>query len=355
MRATLALLAAGAAALPPPKMRYPLTPADIMNGVVSASSVPSSPIAVQPGRVTSSGGEGDADGGGDGDADGGGDGDAGGLGQQDNSCGFNRDCPRDYDLSAILDAPDARLAEQRQADAANASRAGCTGDGTRILDDGGWCLAPNDAVAERRGEPLTSDSADVAYNVALNHIRPASSLLSALSRILSSGNGSLALNDMGAGVGQLGHALKAVHPELDYQGYDGAGNVEAFTSGYVRFRDLSLPAAIPPKAWAVCSEVGEHIPHRLEAQFVANLHHANCRGLVLTWAVLGQIVRAARARQAIFSPGPLIVPSLGSAGSRPRQQPRERVPDPALRRARLPAARRVHGLAAPARPRSVVA
>jgi hypothetical protein len=48
MRATLALLAAAAAALPPPKMRYPLTPADIMNGVVSASSVPSSPIAVQP-------------------------------------------------------------------------------------------------------------------------------------------------------------------------------------------------------------------------------------------------------------------------------------------------------------------
>ena len=125
MRATLALLAAAAAALPPPKAAYQLTPADIMNGVVSASSVPSSPIAVQPsepgcptaadvmgtiasdrwavwdsfpepshcqldasecgtnapctvvpspGRVTSSGGGGDADGGGEGDADGGGEG-----------------------------------------------------------------------------------------------------------------------------------------------------------------------------------------------------------------------------------------------------------------------------------------
>ena len=44
----LALLAAGAAALPPPKTRYQLTPEDIMSGrVVSASAVPASPIAVQ--------------------------------------------------------------------------------------------------------------------------------------------------------------------------------------------------------------------------------------------------------------------------------------------------------------------
>ena len=48
MRAHLALLAAGAGALPPPKTRYQLTPEDIMNGrVVSASAVPASPIAVQ--------------------------------------------------------------------------------------------------------------------------------------------------------------------------------------------------------------------------------------------------------------------------------------------------------------------
>ena len=48
MRAHLALLAAGAAALPPPKTRYQLTPEDIMTGrVVSASAVPASPIAVQ--------------------------------------------------------------------------------------------------------------------------------------------------------------------------------------------------------------------------------------------------------------------------------------------------------------------
>ena len=48
MRAHLALLAAGAAALPPPETRYQLTPEDIMNGrVVSASAVPASPSAVQ--------------------------------------------------------------------------------------------------------------------------------------------------------------------------------------------------------------------------------------------------------------------------------------------------------------------
>ena len=134
MRATLALLAAAAPALPPHRTAYQLTPEDIMNGVVTASSDPSSPIAVQPsdpgcptaadvmgtnasdrwavwdsfpepshcqldasecgtnapctvvpspGRVTSSGGGGDADGGGEGDADGGGEGDADGGGEGD--------------------------------------------------------------------------------------------------------------------------------------------------------------------------------------------------------------------------------------------------------------------------------
>ena len=48
MRATLALLAAAAPALPPHRTAYQLTPEDIMNGVVTASSDPSSPIAVQP-------------------------------------------------------------------------------------------------------------------------------------------------------------------------------------------------------------------------------------------------------------------------------------------------------------------
>lgn len=95
--------------------------------------------------------------------------------------------------------------------------------------------------------------------------------------------------DIGAGVGQYGHSLRAIDPAHDYRGYDGAGNVERVTSGFVRWTDMTSPRLALPKAdWVMSLEVGEHIDSKYERHFARNLHTHNCRGLVISWAVLGQ-------------------------------------------------------------------
>ena len=95
--------------------------------------------------------------------------------------------------------------------------------------------------------------------------------------------------DLGAGVGQYGHSLQSIDSTHNYRGYDGAGNVERFTSGFVRWIDMTNPLLALPKAdWVMSLEVGEHINSLSEKYFVRNLHTHNCRGLILSWGVLGQ-------------------------------------------------------------------
>jgi hypothetical protein len=35
-------------------------------------------------------------------------------------------------------------------------------------------------------------------------------------------------------------------------------------------------------------EVGEHIPSKYEGVLIRNLHRHNCRGIILSWGILGQ-------------------------------------------------------------------
>ena len=101
---------------------------------------------------------------------------------------------------------------------------------------------------------------------------------------------SLSLNDFGAGVGQYGRALLSRDPSLQYRGYDGAGNVEAYTGGFVRFFDATASSLELPRAdWLLSLEVGEHIPTEWEGSFLRNLHAHNCRGVILSWARLNQL------------------------------------------------------------------
>jgi len=93
------------------------------------------------------------------------------------------------------------------------------------------------------------------------------------------------INDMGAGIGQYGHALLAKHPQAHYTGYDGAGNVEEFTHGFLNYFDLTLPLNLPVADWVLSLEVGEHIPHEHEHMMVRNLHAHNTKGILLSWAV----------------------------------------------------------------------
>ena len=207
-------------------------------------------------------------------------------------CGYAVDCPRNYTLheinvSAAEWRPWDREAGTRLQRARMQARDACAR--RQGIASGGWCLDTRklDAVELPNNE---------SYFVPTHHAKAdgmlVAALLALLTRRLPTAGGAhgpwLSLLDFGAGVGQIGHALRSIEPRLRYRGYDGAGNVEAFTGGFVAFTDLTIPLALPRADWVSAFEVGEHVPSRDEATFVRNLHAHNCRGVVLSWAQLNQ-------------------------------------------------------------------
>ena len=71
--------------------------------------------------------------------------------------------------------------------------------------------------------------------------------------------------------------------------FDGTTNIDALTNGHVQPRDLSQPLSLGRKFdWVVSLEVGEHIPRQFEHTFISNIVNHATRGIVLSWAVVGQ-------------------------------------------------------------------
>ena len=103
--------------------------------------------------------------------------------------------------------------------------------------------------------------------------------------------------DVGTGSGRYGAAFARHSPTVHWVGVDGADGVEEQTGGRVRFADLTVPlprAGVlggplrPGFDFAMSIEVGEHIPRPQEPAFMHNLARAARRGVVLSWARLGQ-------------------------------------------------------------------
>ena len=96
-------------------------------------------------------------------------------------------------------------------------------------------------------------------------------------------------SDFGAGLGQYGMKLEVMFPDtLLYRGYDGAGDVEVYTQGFLKFFDLTIPLNLPVTDWVMSLEVGEHVPADMEGMVIRNLHAHNCRGVLLSWGIPGQ-------------------------------------------------------------------
>ena len=96
------------------------------------------------------------------------------------------------------------------------------------------------------------------------------------------------ISDFGAGQGQYGAKLQVTNSEsFLYRGYDGAGDVEVYTQGFVKRFDLTIPLDLPVSDWLMTLEVGEHIPSSHEGMMIRNLHAHNCKGLILSWAQIG--------------------------------------------------------------------
>jgi hypothetical protein len=93
--------------------------------------------------------------------------------------------------------------------------------------------------------------------------------------------------DLGAGIGRYVQAL--AEQGHFAAGVDGTPGITSLSGGRVLEYDLTkLIRWNPPAQWALCIEVGEHIPPAHEDIFLDNLATAATAGLIVSWAPPGQ-------------------------------------------------------------------
>ena len=160
------------------------------------------------------------------------------------------------------------------------AKQGCSGPGAGVLDSGGWCLTPGTA------------GSSIVYND-LNIVLPSIHVVAPMRMVtelmkLIEDERVTSVHDFGAGVGQYKAEILQQRPNFEWNSYDGAGNVYEYTKGFVNYFDLTLPLELPKADWVVSLEVGEHVPNEFEGMLIRNLHHHNCKGVILSWGVLGQ-------------------------------------------------------------------
>lgn len=93
--------------------------------------------------------------------------------------------------------------------------------------------------------------------------------------------------DLGCG---MGNYVKHFRSEgLRADGFDGNPHTPTLTDGVCGIRDLAEPFVFDtPYDWVMSLEVGEHLPAKFETVFLNNLHANNRKGIILSWAVVGQ-------------------------------------------------------------------
>ena len=62
--------------------------------------------------------------------------------------------------------------------------------------------------------------------------------------------------------------LKICMLQLVYHGYDGAGGIKSYTSGFVTYLDSTQPLDLPVTEWDISLEVGKHIPSKFKHQLL---------------------------------------------------------------------------------------
>ena len=196
------------------------------------------------------------------------------------------DCPQHYSIEDVIKSADAVLdvssslycASQLELQHADAMKK-CQNNNN--LKTGGWCLSHRGI-----GQTLTLPDKRI-INVPEGHVLPSDPIVETLEELFRA-EGVISVSDFGAGVGQYGVSLKSKMPGLIYHAYDGAGDIESYTNGFVKYSDFTQPLDLPVTEWVLSLEVGEHIPSKYEGIFIRNLHRHNCKGIILSWGVLGQ-------------------------------------------------------------------
>lgn len=93
----------------------------------------------------------------------------------------------------------------------------------------------------------------------------------------------------GDGPGIYKKKITELNQVKSYEAYDGAPFTEKTTENRCKFLDLSVPVYHLPKYdWVVSMEVAEHIPKKFESTFLDNIARHAKRGVIFSWAKLGQ-------------------------------------------------------------------
>jgi hypothetical protein len=206
-----------------------------------------------------------------------------------NEC-FNVDCPPNYTIAEIVasaqdwDPFDAQ-AQRQFIHRKKTSLQSCLDTISGVTTSGGWCLSKE----KMRVVALPNDqSYDLPY-VNGKHVEADALIVEQLDLLLKNAKGTYeSVIDFGAGVGQYGHALLAKDPRHRYLGFDGAGGSEKVSHHFLSFFDLSVPLSLPRADWVLSLEVGEHVHHSYEGMEIRNIHAHNKKGIILSWAILGQ-------------------------------------------------------------------
>ena len=93
--------------------------------------------------------------------------------------------------------------------------------------------------------------------------------------------------DFGCGCGQ--YTFHFEKNKIRCDGFDGNPNTPTITKNKCKVLDLSKTFKSEKKwEYIVSLEVAEHLPQKFEKTFIENLHENNTKGIILSWAVIGQ-------------------------------------------------------------------
>ena len=150
------------------------------------------------------------------------------------------DCPRHYNVRDIdssamtpLAADAATFVTQQLQARHQTSRDACTVQGSRLASNGGWCLGQY----PKRGQVKLPNGKVIGKPSV--YAGPSTRVCLELEALIQTEN-ITSLTDFGAGYGPYGAYLVPKFPQLQYHAYDGAGDVEDLTGGFVKYVDLSL-------------------------------------------------------------------------------------------------------------------
>lgn len=210
-----------------------------------------------------------------------------------------KNCPRRYSLKDIEKSAYAivtkEISESMESElmiSKTHAQIACVRDGVR---SGGICLDALLKESQRDGKVLGTitipfPARDIA--VMKGQLMPSERMLGSLDEFMDSEQVK-SISDFGAGVGQYGYSLVrrqfASQGQFLYRGYDGAGDVELYTQGLVKYFDLGVPLHLPVADWVMFFETAHLIPNHKEGMVIRNLHAHNCRGIILSWGTHSEI------------------------------------------------------------------